>query len=63
MSTAGESQEDIELAKASLLDQDDARMGSKGKETPRGLQKTLIDGACIVLNIASTVFLVFLNKW
>lgn len=31
--------------------------------TQKGLRKPLIDGACIVLNIASTVVLVFLNKW
>ena len=30
---------------------------------PKGIGKQLIDGACILLNIASTVTLVFLNKW
>jgi len=36
------------------------------KDTVRvqgGTRKQIIDGACIVLNIASTVTLVFLNKW
>lgn len=28
-----------------------------------GLRKQLFDGGCILLNIASTVTLVFLNKW
>lgn len=31
--------------------------------TQKGLRSQVIDVACILLNIASTVFLVFLNKW
>ncbi len=53
--------EDVEMAKEKLI---------KG-ETPlsaaspglNGTGKQLVDGACILLNIASTVTLVFLNKW
>ena len=32
-------------------------------ESPKGLRKQAIDVACIMLNITSTVTLVFLNKW
>ncbi|TVY34767.1 Solute carrier family 35 member E3 [Lachnellula subtilissima] len=32
-------------------------------ESPKGLRKQVIDVACIMLNITSTVTLVFLNKW
>ena len=31
--------------------------------TQKGLRSQVIDVACILLNITSTVFLVFLNKW
>jgi len=31
--------------------------------TRRGTSKQIIDGGCIILNITSTVTLVFLNKW
>ena len=58
--------EDIEMSRRAFL-----KYGvGEGPPSPRAkghtqkvLRKPLIDGACIVLNITSTVVLVFLNKW
>jgi hypothetical protein len=33
------------------------------KQVPSSRHKQIVDTACICLNIASTVLLVFLNKW
>jgi len=53
--------EDIEMGKRLL---DEEKDGLKHPEVaPQGARKQLIDGACILLNITSTVTLVFLNKW
>lgn len=50
---------DIEMGPKDL-----AKEGSLSTVTGSpGAQKQTVDGACILLNIASTVFLVFLNKW
>jgi solute carrier family 35 protein E3 len=52
---------DIEMAKEKLMKGEiPSRDASQGR---MGLGKRLIDGGCILLNIASTVTLVFLNKW
>lgn len=40
-----------------------ASPGQKSPAGPVSRQKQLIDTLCICLNIASTVLLVFLNKW
>ena len=61
MSSPKRSEADIEMGKQ-LLDEEKAAV--KNPETgARGTRKQIIDGACICLNIASTVILVFLNKW
>jgi hypothetical protein len=52
---------DIELGKKLL--REDIPTGKNGGQTQRETRKQIIDGACICLNIASTVLLIFLNKW
>jgi solute carrier family 35 protein E3 len=54
--------EDVERTNKKLLE---GEKPSRKDVSPiqKGLRKQLIDGACILLNIASTVTLVFLNKW
>jgi len=59
-STAPET--DIEMVRKDLL-RPDVLAINKGGQKQIGLRKQIIDGACICLNIASTVTLVFLNKW
>jgi hypothetical protein len=57
----GQDYDDVEMVKEKL-----ARGASLFPDAPSartGLRKQVIDGACILLNIASTVTLVFLNKW
>jgi solute carrier family 35 protein E3 len=52
---------DVEMAKEKLMRGEiPLRDASQGR---KALGKQLIDGGCILLNIASTVTLVFLNKW
>jgi solute carrier family 35, member E3 len=52
---------DVEMAKEKLMKGEiPSRDASQGR---MGLGKRLIDGGYILLNIASTVTLVFLNKW
>jgi hypothetical protein len=61
MPSFDEQKEDVEMSKPGLL-----RDESKFKENDpakKGLRSNIVDGACILLNIASTVVLVFLNKW
>jgi len=53
--------EDIEMGKRLLDEEKDAVKDMA--DVPTGTRKQIIDGACIILNIASTVTLVFLNKW
>ena len=58
--------EDIEMSKKTLLAEELKEEPSAPKEHMKplkGLRSKLVDGACILLNIASTVTLVFLNKW
>lgn len=57
-----EERDDIEMSKTGLLE-DEPDYKDKGAPVKRGLRSTVVDGACILLNIASTVVLVFLNKW
>lgn len=64
---------DVELAHMGKKNDDieegeEAPMMSNGSpvsepQQQKGLRSQIIDGACICLNIASTVLLVFLNKW
>lgn len=53
--------EDVEMAKEKRMEGEIT--SSAVSQVPKGLGKQLIDGACILLNIASTVTLVFLNNW
>jgi len=53
--------EDMEMAKEKLMKGETPLSASS--PGPKGTVKQLIDSACILLNIASTVTLVFLNKW
>jgi hypothetical protein len=58
--------EDIEMSRRTLLKEPLREQSPPAKErghARKGLRKPLIDGGCIILNIASTVVLVFLNKW
>jgi len=52
---------DIELGRKLL--QEDTPVGNHVAPVQKGRRKQIIDGACLCLNIASTVLLVFLNKW
>jgi solute carrier family 35 protein E3 len=62
MSVLHQPDEDVETTKKKLLKGEKPSMKDVSP-TQKGLRKQLIDGACILLNIASTVTLVFLNKW
>jgi hypothetical protein len=53
--------EDVETAKEKLMK---GEMPSRdAPSAQKGLRKQVIDTSCILLNIASTVTLIFLNKW
>ena len=66
MPSASAVDEDIEMSRRALskelLREEPPTIKDRG-HIQKGLRKPLIDGACIILNIASTVVLVFLNKW
>lgn len=53
------------MAKTGLLSEEGEREIKKEpqKEPVKNFRTKLVDGACILLNIASTVLLVFLNNW
>lgn len=58
--------EDLEMSKMGLVDGEIHQDKDKVTGDPPKPQTTasrIIDMACILLNIASTVTLVFLNKW
>jgi len=57
--------EDIEMSKTGLLADDIEGSLANGfhKAPRRSLTSKFVDMACIILNIASTVTLVFLNNW
>jgi hypothetical protein len=62
MPSFDESEGDIEMGKTRLLE--DEQPASMNPPPPKkGPRSDIVDGACILLNIASTVVLVFLNKW
>jgi hypothetical protein len=52
--------EDLEMAKERPMEREIS--SSVASQGPKGLGNQLIDGLCILLNISSTVTLVFLNK-
>jgi hypothetical protein len=62
MSLLHESDEDVEMTKKKLLRGETPSIRDVSP-AQKGLRKQLIDTACILLNISSTVTLVFLNKW
>ena len=62
MPSSDESEKDVEMSKTGLL-LDEPKPKDNGEPAKKGVRSTAVDGACIMLNIASTVVLVFLNKW
>jgi len=62
--TNGQGQ-DIELSAKLLKDDEKEKPAAVAiaAQSPKGFRKQVIDVACILLNIISTVTLVFLNKW
>lgn len=57
---------DLEMSRTGLLKddvKDEDKVMDGGNEGKKGLRTQILDGACIGLNITSTVTLVFLNKW
>ncbi|OWP02782.1 solute carrier family 35 member E [Marssonina coronariae] len=54
--------EDLEMSRTGLID-GEVHEDKVLPANPPSLRSKLIDGLCILLNIASTVTLVFLNKW
>jgi hypothetical protein len=66
MPSASAVDEDIEMSRTAFLKEPVGEGPPTPKvrgHTKKGLRKPLIDGARIILNITSTVVLVFLNKW
>jgi hypothetical protein len=56
-------EKDVEMSNlAPLIEQEPEKVQDVAKR-PRGAMATVIDFACILLNIVSTVLLVFINKW
>ena len=53
---------DVEKSSAPLMAEVNGQL-QDGVQRPRGSMATLIDLGCILLNIVSTVLLVFVNKW
>ncbi len=62
MSILSQPDEDVEMTNKKLLKGEKLSIKDVSS-TQKGLRKQVIDGGCILLNIASTVTLVFLNKW
>jgi hypothetical protein len=56
-------QTDIELGKKVPAQAETLLKNDGGGLANGGARKRILDGACICLNIASTVVLVLLNKW
>lgn len=49
------------MSKIGLLK--DEQLAKNGPLVKKRLRNGIVDGGCILLNIVSTVVLVFLNKW
>ncbi|QSZ32420.1 hypothetical protein DSL72_001994 [Monilinia vaccinii-corymbosi] len=56
-------EKDVEKAESKPMTGDDGYGKDEGKRPKNTRASQIVDMACIGLNIASTVFLVFLNKW
>ncbi|PBP26353.1 putative solute carrier family 35 member E3 [Diplocarpon rosae] len=54
--------EDLEMSQTGLID-GEVHEDKSLPASPQSLRSKLVDGLCILLNITSTVTLVFLNKW
>jgi hypothetical protein len=64
MADEKELERDLEMSNTMPLMEAVAGQLQDGGQRPRGSRaKKLIDLSCILLNIASTVLLVFINKW
>ncbi|KAG9247550.1 triose-phosphate transporter family-domain-containing protein [Calycina marina] len=61
MASTASREDDIEFGKRPL--QEEENVVKVSDAAPKRLRKTLIDGFCLILNIVSTVTLVFLNNW
>lgn len=59
-------EDDLEMSKTGLLadeERDEEKADNTVAEPIKNFRSKLVDGLCIILNIASTVLLVFLNNW
>jgi hypothetical protein len=56
-------EKDVEMSNMAPLIEPEPGKTQEGPKRPRGTMATVIDFACILLNIVSTVLLVFINKW
>jgi hypothetical protein len=57
-------EKDLEMSSlAPLIEQVEPAKAQDVAIRPRGTMTKVIDFACILLNIVSTVLLVFINKW
>ena len=54
---------DVEKSSSAPLMAEVTGQSQDGVSHPRGRMATVIDLGCILLNIVSTVLLVFVNKW
>src|SRR5271168_5458934 len=56
-------EKDVEMSNRAPLIEPEPGKAQEVPKRPRGTMATVIDFACILLNIVSTVLLVFINKW
>jgi hypothetical protein len=56
-------EKDVEMSSLAPLIEQVPVTAKDGAQHPRGAVAKVIDFACILLNIVSTVLLVFINKW
>jgi hypothetical protein len=56
-------EKDAEVSSLATLMEQVPEKAQDGAKRPRGAVTKAIDFACILLNIVSTVLLVFINKW
>jgi len=56
-------EKDVEVSNIVPLMEPEPGTAQDGAKRPRSTMTTVIDFACILLNIVSTVLLVFINKW
>ncbi len=56
-------EKDVEMSSLAPFIEPEPGKAQDVPKRPRGTMATVIDFACILLNIVSTVLLVFINKW